>query len=508
MRMKPYLFPLAALLLVAGLDAPAAVADKPGPGEDPAVLAAAEFITSEGLLELVAQLARPEWQGRLPGTPGYDAAARAMADRFAELGLEPGGDDGYLQHYSTESNRILDGSELAYEQSDGTMRACALDRDYLFRGFTGSGDVRAPVVFCGYGISRPDLGYDDYNGVDVQGKVVLVFKQPPTWQPDNGSWGDSHLPRPKALTARAKGAVAVIMVTRPLNGQFLQPIASVLHGPGEHPADIPQIHVTLEVANDLVKGLGLGLAALQARIDEHREPFSRPLERQVHLRVKADYEPEALTMNVVGVLPGSDPEMADQCLVVGAHLDHVGAQGEDVIFVGANDNASGSAAVVAMAEAFVKGGLKPRRPVAFVLFSGEESGLTGSRFYAQEPALPLENAVAMINLDCVAHGDSIQAWGGATAPRLWELAYEFDRRARKLMKARTGRGGGADAHPFHELGLPTLYFASSFSYTHLHSTSDKVETLNGEMFAELTRVAFRTAAAVAGGKYEREELVP
>ncbi len=469
--------------------------------------AAAGLITADGLLQRVEQLARPDWQGRLPGTPGYDAAARAMADRFAQLGLQPAGNDGYLQRFPIERNTILPDCELAYEGTDGQLVSCALDRDYLLRGFTGRGDVLAPVVFCGYGLSLPEQGYDDYAQVDVQGKVVLVFKQSPPWQPEEGGWGRAHMPRPKARTALDHGAVAVLMVSRP-NDERPQPlIASVMHGPGEHPLNVPQAQISHAVGDALVQGLGMDLAGLQTRIDETRAPFSQPLGKRVRLKVDTAYDPTAETMNVVGVLPGSDPALAQECLVVGAHLDHVGLQAGQALFPGANDNASGTAAVVAMAEAFVQGGVKPRRPVVFVLFSGEEQGLVGSRHYADQPALPLDRAVAMINLDCVAHGDSIQAWGGKTAPGLWDLAYGFDRKADRLMKAQTGRGGGADAAPFHALGLPTLYFASSYSYTHLHRSSDTVETLNGPMFAALTRVAFRTAAAVADGAYQREELV-
>ena len=469
---------------------------------------AAALITPDGLLQKVAQLAQPEWSGRQPGTPGYDAAAQAMARRFAELGLKPGGEAGYFQHFPIERNTILPGCELSYEDATGQMVSCTLNEDYLFRGFTGRGSVLAPVVFCGYGLSLPDQGYDDYADVDVQGKVVLVFKQSPPWQPEQGSWGQAHYPRPKARTALDRGAVAVLMVSRP-NDEKPQPvIASLMHGPGEMPLEMPQVQISHQVANALVQGLGMDLAELQSRIDDSRSPFSQPLDRRVRLKVDTAYDPQAETMNVVGVLPGSDPELSDECLVVGAHLDHVGRQSDQVFFAGANDNASGAAAVMAMAEAFVQGRVKPRRSVVFVLFSGEEQGLLGSKRYVGNPALPLDRATAMINLDCVAHGDSIQAWGGKSAPKLWELAYEADRRNERLMKAATGGGGGADAAPFHALGLPTLYFASSYSYTHLHRTSDTVETLNGDMFAALTRVAFRTAAAVAGGGYEREELIP
>lgn len=466
-----------------------------------------EAITAAGLRETVAFLADERFAGRLPGTPGYDQAARAMADRFDRLGLQPGGEDGYFQHLPMEHNQVLPGCRLALKDAAGQEKEYVLDRDYIFRGFTGSGDVAAPVVFCGYGLSAPERGYDDYAGVDVRGRVVLVFKQGPGWRPADGEgWGELPNPRPKAQAALDHGAVAVLMVSRP-NDKNPQPlIGSVMHGGGDRQVDIPQLQITAEVAADLLAGSDLDLKALQTGIDTGRAPLSRALEVTVQVRAETEYDPARDTVNVVALLPGSDPELKDECLVIGAHLDHVGTQGGQAFFPGANDNASGSAAVMELAAAFAAAADRPARTVAFVLFAGEEQGLIGSKFYADHPAIPLEKTVAMFNLDCVAHGDSIQLGNGKSAPRLWNLAKALDRTGDRLTVAQTWSGGGADAAPFHQKGLPTLYFVTRHSYTHLHRTSDTVDTLNPPLHEALTRLAFRTACAVAGGQYRREEL--
>jgi ketosteroid isomerase-like protein len=464
-------------------------------------------IDRQGLMEKIQELTDPACAGRLPGTSGYDLAARRMAAHFADLGLQPGGDDRYFQTLTIEANTILPGCVFTYENGDHERVTATLDEDYLFRGFSGSGQVDAPVVFCGYGISEPARGYDDYADIDVQGQVVLVFKQSPRWKIDDEGWGDWSYPRPKAQAAFDHGAVAVLMVSRP-NDERPQPlISSMMHGDGEQ-VDIPQLQISHEVAGALLGHTGLTLSVLQTRIDEGQEPQSRELNQSVQITVSNRYHKEADTANVVAILPGTDPLLKHEHLVIGAHLDHVGAQAGTALFAGANDNASGSAAAVEMAEAFVRSKTQPRRSVVFVLFTGEEQGLIGSRYYAENPALPLDKAVAMFNLDCVAHGDSIQIWGGKSSPSLWDLARNFDAADEGLLAMRTGGGGGADAAPFHQLGLPTLYFTSKYSYTHLHRTSDTIDTLNPELFTTLTRVAYRTAAAVADGRYQREELLP
>lgn len=476
---------------------------------EPLHTAGTSSIRSDELLEKVALLSDRKFAGRLPGSPGYDRAARAMAERMAELGLQPVAEDGYFQHLDMEYNEVLPGCRLALKQPGSPDREYVLDRDYIFRGFTGSGDVTAPVVFCGYGISQPERGYDDFARIDVQGKIVLVFKQGPRWRLDDGEgWGGLPNPRPKARAALDHGAVAVLMVSRPNDHEPQPLIGSVMHGQGDGQPDIPQLQISQAVAADLLAGRGLSLAQLQTRIDETRTPQSLPLATTVHVKVNTVYDPARDTVNVVGVLPGTDPDLKDEYLIIGAHLDHVGTQADRAFFPGANDNASGSASVMEIAEAFTAAHEQPRRSVVFVLFAGEEQGLYGSRHFAENPPVPLDRTVAMFNLDCVAHGDSIQLGNGKSVPRLWSLAKALDRNGDRLTVAGTWQGGGADGTPFHSQGVPMLYFVTRDSYTHLHRTGDTVETLNGPLHEALTRLAYRTASTVAGGQYLREEIAP
>lgn len=458
-------------------------------------------IDADALLADVATLAAPEFSGRLSGSPGYEAAARWAARRFGRLGLVSGGDNGhYLQHLTIEHNTITGTPQLELTLPDGAEAVAELGPDFTCRGFTGSGEVTAPVVFVGYGLSAPGRGYDDYAGVDVAGKVVLMFKPNPGWQPDSLGWDRaSGLPRSRARTAREHGARAVLWCDVPQEDSWAPyrgPIGSVLHGPGEHVGDVPHLELNVALADRILGGEG-ATARLRATIDSLQAPSSHVTDAVAHVAVTAEYDSERQTCNVVGILPGSDPELREEALLLGAHLDHVGRQSPGVYFPGANDNASGSAAILRLAEAFASAGRAPRRSVVFVLFAGEESGLVGARHHAQNPAFAPERTVAMFNFDCVAHGDSVRIGGGESAPELWNLARELDAAHDRRTVAATWKGGGADATPFFERGISTLYWVTTNSYEYLHVPGDTPATLGGPLYADLVRLAFRTAWAVA-----------
>ncbi len=239
------------------------------------------------------------------------------------------------------------------------------------------------MVFVGYGLSAPQRGYDDYAGLDVAGKVVLCFKRNPAWQPDGEPWSwESSTPRAKSAAAAAHGAVALLWFELPAPGETAgrPPIASVMHGPGPQPVGFPQLEISEAVADRLLGGAGEA-RRLRDLVDGDKTPRSRPLGARAEIAVQAAYDPARATCNVVGILPGSDPQRRDETLVIGAHLDHVGRQSPEVYFPGANDNASGSAAVLRLAEAFTTAGVTPARTVVFVLFSGEEAGLEGARHH-------------------------------------------------------------------------------------------------------------------------------
>ncbi len=489
---------------------------RPGPSGPTAVLPdPAAAISAEALLETVRVLSGPDMEGRLPGGPGYDRAVAWAVARLRAEGLEPGlapadpasvpvalgelARAGWLQPFPIE-HAAISTCDLALVEPDGTAEPLALGVDFACRGFTGSGDVEAEVVFAGHGLDDPARGQDDYAGLDVAGKVVLAFKPAPPWSPGECGWGESWMPRPKAAVARAHGAAALLLVPRPSDPQ--PAIGSVMDGPG--PAvPIPQLQVALPVAERIVAGTGSTLADLETRLATPQATASVATATRVRVRTAATYRPAVPTVNVVARIPGTD--LAAEAVVVTAHLDHVGCQA-GVCWPGANDDASGSAAVLAIAGALRRAA--PRRTVYAVLYASEEHGLDGSKAFAAAPPVPVDRIVAQVNLDCIGIGDAVQVGGGQASPGLWEIARTIDAVTTRRTIADTWWGGGADAQALFDLGVPTLYFATHDAYAHLHLPSDTVDTLDPDLFADAVHLALRVVGALADGVYTREARMP
>ena len=459
------------------------------------------LIKKESLLKTVSFLSSPELNGRLPGSPGYMKAAEFMASEFIKIGLLPAGDSSYFQFTNVEYTEISDQFYFMLLHAGKPITTYKHGDDYIFRTNTGSGHVKAEVVFCGYGISEPASGYDDYKEIDVKNKIVLVFKQNPGWEKNNQKW-DEMLTRYKAQTASKHGALAILYVSIPGNWDGGAPIGSIMDGDGYYNQNIPQLHISYKVADDLLKETKRNLKSIKSKIDSMQSPDSFSTEISVEISVESKYSKNKKSANIVGFLEGKSKE--DGYLIIGAHLDHVGRQG-DLYFPGANDNASGSAAVLEIAKAFAAD-KKPERSVYFVLFTSEEQGLLGAKKFVESPPSTLEKCQAYINMDCIGHGDSIQVGCGKTSVNLWKLVKKSDSLLTKQMTERTWPGGGADAEPFYQKKIPTAYFVTTNSYKHLHLPSDKVETLNTGLFESIVRLAFVTSWNIANGKYTREKI--
>ncbi len=462
-----------------------------------------ESIKSKSLMQIVTILCSEEFDGRLPGCEGYNKAAEFAAQSFRQIGLLSAGDENYFQYINVEYNKIDSPVVFKVITSQKSV-SYVLGKDFVFRGFTGSGNITLPVAFCGYGISRPDLGYDDYEKMDVKDKIVMVFKQNPSWKINDESWGQEY-PREKSINAFEHGAKGILFVSKP-NDEKPQPlIGSVMHGEGEQILDFPQLQISIEAANNLLSGSGFTINECQRKIDENKTAALFYYKNEVEIKVQTEHEQYAKTMNVVGLLEGSDPIMKDEYLVIGAHLDHVGSQA-GLLFPGANDNASGSAAVIQLAKAFQVNGTKPKRNILFVLFASEEQGLFGSKYFVDNLKINPDKIVAMFNLDCIGYGDSIQVGNGKSSRELWKISNEIDEENSNLMVEDTWSGGGADLTPFYEKDIPGLYFVSKYSYDHLHLPTDTPETLNPALFENIVKLAYLTAIEVADGNYKREAV--
>jgi aminopeptidase YwaD len=464
-------------------------------------------ISKQDLMKTVRFLASKDLAGRLSGSDGYNKAAYYMANEFKMLDLKPAIDKEYFQNFNVEYNEIYSPVKLNLVEDVKNIREFKIGKDFVCRGFTGSGNFTAPIVFCGYGISQPKNGYDDYSGVDAKGKIVICFKYNPDWKiNDSTNWDDGSL-RHKELAASQHGAIGIFFVSKPNEAIQQKAILSILEGNGKQMEDFPAMHIDIPVADKFLAGTGFHLKDLQTSIDSNKKPFSLNLKTKAEMEIHAKYYKEKPTMNIVGILEGTDEKLKDEYVVIGAHLDHVGSQAGEIFAPGANDNASGSSAVLEIAKAFTEGNVRPKRSVLFVLFASEEIGMSGSNYFVDHSPVPLEKITAMINLDCIGFGDSIQIGNGKSAPKLWRIARVKDSIFTKMMVNKTWSGGGADSGPFHDKGIPCAYFVTTNSYEHLHYITDTPETLNKDLFEKITKLAFLTAVEASSENYSCEVVV-
>lgn len=376
--------------------------------------AALDNITIENLQAHHAYLADDARAGRMTGQPGYDDAARYVAEQFKALGLEPGGNDGWYQQVPFISYRYDTETTEVFAHRDGK------DTRYVFRddyGATGDAlrpenKVRAEVVYVGFGVHAPDLDYSDYDGIDVEGKIIALFSGAPPVFPHNERAFYSST-RTKYQEAAKRGAVGVIKLRgrrsqknvpweryKKLTGTLP---SMVWVGTSGDAADYyPEIEATVTFsaasATQLFSGTPISFdEAIETT--EASKPASTPLGFEVSLARQTTHE-NIESPNVIGIVRGSDPGLADEYIAYSAHLDHVGEGVEedgDGVYNGAYDNAMGVALMLETARAFAKH--PPRRSVLFIAVTGEERGLLGSDYFAHYPTVPINSIVSNVNLD-------------------------------------------------------------------------------------------------------------
>jgi hypothetical protein len=380
------------------------------PDKDSAISA----VTQQNLEAHLAYLADDAREGRMAGEPGYAAAAQYVADRFAGFGLEPGGDDGWFQQVPLVSYRLNPESALLVAHRDGEDTELQYKEHFTMYGdkVREENSVRAELVYVGFGVHAPELGYSDYDNVDVEGKIIAYFGNAPELFPHNERAYHSSR-RTKAEQAIAAGAVGTIgLVSKRIEEYYpwerrkleadARPGMTWVTLTGAAADYYPELHGSATISVDIATALfsGTPISFEQARAaTEASTPASTPLGFEVTLGRKSKHE--AITSpNVIGIVRGTDPALADEYVVYSAHLDHNGvgpAVDGDAIYNGAYDNAMGSSLLLETARVFAAS--PPRRSVMFIAVTAEERGLLGSDYFAHYPTVPTESMVANINLD-------------------------------------------------------------------------------------------------------------
>ena len=474
------------------------------------VLDPVSVITAGDAQQVLKTLASPEMEGRRAGTGGAVRASEFIRKEFEKAGLKPGGRDGtFFQPVSVP--------RPAQFGKDNTLRIVGekksfdleFRKDFAPFGFSGTGRASGPVVFAGFGLSAPDLGWDDYDGLDVKGKIVLVFRHAPGGRFKKEFEGREGKERQslaaKAVYAQGAGAAGMILVTDPAALEEGDRLAFMAGGGDDEEIRIPCLHAKTRVGEALVGLAGKTLKGLQEEMDRTGAPARFEI-------AKASVEMSAEVLkgtsecrNVIGVLDGGAPGLASECVVIGAHYDHlgfgdIGALGGEPgdVYPGADDNASGTTAVIEIAKAFGATHFRPRRSVVFVAFTGEEVGLFGSQAYVREPRFPLAKTVAMIDLDMVGRvrKNRTTVMGVGSGDRFKEILEDAGRVADLELNLAMNSYPGSDHTPFFDRNIPSLFLCSGV-HPDYHKPSDTWDKIEFEGLAKTAMVVFLTAARLA-----------
>jgi hypothetical protein len=494
MRIRPWLSCLPAFVLLVA--APPAAPAPAGESE------AAVQATEERLRRDVTYLASDELEGRGPTTKGLEKAADYIADQFKQAGLKPGGVDGtWFQPFGYPANLLDEPARLGLKGPKG--QEIELKQGFQFQpmGLSKSGKLTAPVVFAGYGLTSAEAKYDDYDGLDVADKVVVVLRDAPHGGNEERAkrlQAGTSFTR-KVINAAAHKAAAVLFVNDAETAKTGDDLFDFDFTALRVPPDariVPAFHVRRSVLQTMLQASAAAdLADWERDVDRDLKPRGVELTGwTVSLEVKTHFG-EITLKNVVGVLDGAGP-LADETVVVGAHYDHLGYGGaggsraaplrKPMIHHGADDNGSGSTAVMELARRFAARPDRKGRRLVFMTFSGEELGLEGSKYYCKNPLFPLKNTAAMINLDMVGRlrpdddtkKDNLLAEGVGTGKDFADL---LDRVNGKfdftLHEQKESVPPNSDHFSFFRSGVPVLFFWTGF-HPDYHKPSDTADKIN------------------------------
>jgi hypothetical protein len=494
------------------------------PATQPAVRPSTAPGAGVDIRETVTYLASDELEGRGAGTVGQEKAAQHIASVFKMLNLKtPPGWDDYFQTFPLTMSTTID-PKTSLSAGEGKKWTEAIDgglklnKDFQPLSFSAPGKFDAPIVFVGYAITAKHHNYDDFEGVDLKGKIALAFRFEPTdtegkslFTGKKDDWSANSAIPAKAELAAAHGAIALILVNPPTaKNDDISPFARMAQVPK---ATIPVVQIKQPVAEALLKSADAGrLVDLHDSIDKKGKPQSFELKGVTVTGDVVLNRKEAKMKNVAAVLPGNGPH-ADEYIVIGAHFDHLGRGGPGSLAInsreihhGADDNASGTTAVLKLAEEMSKAGPLDHS-VIFVTFSGEELGLIGSaRFVANSP-VPLGKIVAMLNLDMVGRvrEGRLQVGGSGTAANFEKILNDAAEGAGlKLNLNSKGGMGPSDHTSFAVKRIPVLFFFSGMHMDY-HRPTDTADKINVEGIEQVVTLVQRVARSI--DKEPREQYV-
>ncbi|MCF6241590.1 MAG: M20/M25/M40 family metallo-hydrolase, partial [Bacteroidales bacterium] len=441
-------------------------------------------ITQAELKEYISYLSSDELKGRKPGTEGGMLAAKYIEEYFKKIGLKPFGKL-YFQYFDVVTQAKADAAS-SFKVGSFSAR---LNHDFIPLTFSSEADLNADVVFAGYGfdIASNDIQWNDYEGIDVKGKWVLILRADPELDNPDSKFIPYSKERSKVLTAKEKGAAGVIFVSG-IELDKKDKLIKLVADQTESNFGLPVVHIKRAVADKILKKSGKTIEDLEKLLNTNKKPNSFDCETDVFAHTKINFE-KVKTQNVVAYIKGSDKKLRNEYIVVGAHYDHLGMGGwgsssrmPDSIGVhhGADDNASGVASVMEIAEKLVKNKKKLKRSIIFVAFSAEEIGLIGSKYFTEHPPVNIKDIKAMVNIDMVGRlkpSKELSVGGVGTSIEGEDLLNKYLNGYDLKLGISYEGFGPSDHASFYIKDIPVFFFSTG-AHEDYHTPLDVVEKVN------------------------------
>lgn len=454
----------------------------------------------------IKTLTQPKMEGRGDGTKGLVRAEHILRDRYKSHGLEPAGENGYLQSFTVTTGAKLQGKNDLSIENGSTKSDLKLNQEYVPFSFSSSGAASAPLVFAGFGVTADEFGYDDYAALDVQDKIVVVLRyEPAGFAAKSGNQGLTNHAQfiTKAINARNHGAKAIILVNGKLNEgeEDLLTRFGTVNGPES--VGILFLHVKNAVADSWFHAANKSLKDAQDKINSQTMPASFVFPESVRASLSVGVtNTHAIVNNVLAYLPGK----TDEYIILGAHYDHLGRGNFDSlapsqigqIHPGADDNASGTAGLLELARLLSPLMGQLQRGILFASFAGEELGLLGSAEWVKKPTKPLDKAVAMLNMDMIGRikDGKIYIGGVGTGSTFAKVLEQAEAGASLKFEPSQGGYASSDHTSFVSKRIPVLFFFSGL-HADYHKPSDTWEKINGNSAVELLNVVGKTILDIA-----------
>lgn len=507
MRTKLYrlAIPIAAVVVVSSFYLTGQIT----PAAQVAAVDAVADIAPARYLAHVTYLASDAMKGRGNGSPELDAAAEYIASQFRMWGLNPAGDGGtFFQTFElTTGARFGPKNELSL---NGT--GLKIDADFVPISFSNTAEFEGPAVFAGYGITAPELHYDDYRNIDVAGKVVIAFRHEPQELDSTSAFNGTNFTAHaafinKAINARQHGAKGIVFITDPNNHAAEADVV----GPATRAVEpddvgISSVHARRDPIASLLATAGRDVAAIQRTIDKELESQSFDIPG-ARIRIATDVaRTRQPVRNVVAALPGTDPELRNEWVVVGAHYDHLGLGNRGSlapsqagqIHHGADDNASGTSGVLEIARVAAANTPQFKRSVLFMTFAGEELGLLGSAYFTNHPTVPIDKIAGMINMDMIGRlrNNQVFVGGVGTSSSFKPWIEELNQRVGLKLDYSDSGFGSSDHMSFNIKRIPVLFFFSGL-HADYHKPSDTYEKIDGEGAKKVMSLAYLMVDRIA-----------